>query len=127
MSTEIPIACTLSPDGFTARMGLIDALAVDGLIDRTDTERGVRVRLRDTPEIEQRVRELVAAESKCCAFLEFTLGREDDAIMLDVSGPEDARPVIDLFFDPGQPRGQLPQGVRLDVDTPTTRGARNPD
>ena len=63
MSTEIPIACTLSPDGFTARMGLIDALAVDGLIDRTDTERGVRVRLRDTPEIEQRVRELVAAES----------------------------------------------------------------
>jgi len=100
MSTEIPIACTLSPDGFTARMGLIDALAVDGLIDRTNTERGVRVRLRDTPEIEQRVRELVAAESKCCAFLEFTLGREDDAIMLDVSGPEDARPVIDLFFHP---------------------------
>ena len=26
MSTEIPNACTLSPDGFSARMGLIDAL-----------------------------------------------------------------------------------------------------
>ena len=100
MSTEIPIACTLSPDGFTARIGLIDALAVDGLIDRTDTERGVRVRLRDTPEIEQRVREFVAAESQCCAFLDFTLGREDDALVLDVSGPEGARPVIDRFFDP---------------------------
>jgi len=101
MSTEIPIACTLSPDGFTARMGLIDALAVDGLIDRTDTERGVRVRLRHTPEIEQRVRELVAAESKCCAFLEFTLGREDDAIVLDICGPDEARPVIDRFFELG--------------------------
>ena len=63
MSTDVPIACTLSPDGFIARMGLIDALAADGLIDRARTERGVRVRLRDTPEIEQRVRELVAAES----------------------------------------------------------------
>ena len=82
MSTDIPIACTLSPDGFTARMGLIEALGSDGLIDRTGTERGVRVRLRDTPEIERRTRELVAAESSCCAFLDFTLeprGRRDRA------------------------------------------------
>jgi hypothetical protein len=100
MSTDIPIACTLTPDGFTARMGLIDALAADGLIDRTDTERGLRVRLRDTPEIEQRTRELVAAESKCCVFLDFALGRENDAIVLDIAGPEDARPVIDLLFSP---------------------------
>ena len=98
MSTEIPIACTLTPDGFTARMRLMDALAADGLIDRTDTERGVRVRLRDTPEIERRARELVAAESECCAFLDFQLAREDGVIVLEVSGPEDARPVIDLFF-----------------------------
>ena len=100
MSTDIPIACTLPPDGFTARLGLIDALAADGLIDRTDTERGVRVRLRDTPEIEQRVRELVAAESECCAFLDFTLGGDGDAIVLDISGPADARPVIELLFSP---------------------------
>ena len=98
MTTGIPIACTLPPDGFAARMGLIDALAADGLIDRKDTERGVRVRLRDTPEIEQRTRELVAAESKCCAFLDFRLGREDDAIVLDIAGPDHARPMIDQFF-----------------------------
>ena len=99
MSTDVPpIACTLTPDGHAARMGLIDALASDGLIDRTGTERGVRVRLRDTPEIERRTRELVMAESSCCAFLDFTLGREDDAIVLEITGPEDARPVIDLFF-----------------------------
>ena len=100
MSTDIPIACTLTPDGFTARMGLIDALAADGLIDRADTERGLRVRLRDTPEIEQRTRELVAAESSCCAFLDFQLNREDGAIVLEIPAPEDARPVIDVFFSP---------------------------
>jgi hypothetical protein len=100
MTNEIPIACTLSPDGFTARMGLIDALAADGLLDRTSTASGLRVRLRDTPEIERRTRELVAAESRCCAFLQFELGREGDALVLGISGPDDARPLIDGFFSP---------------------------
>jgi hypothetical protein len=100
MMSELPIACTLTPDGMTARLALIDALAADGLLDRTPTDAGLRVRLRDTPQIEQRTRELVAAESKCCAFLDFDLGREDGDLVLDISGPEDARPVIEMFFAP---------------------------
>jgi len=107
--TELPIACTLTPDGMTARLALIDALAADGLLDRTATETGLRVRLRDTPEIEQRTRELIAAESQCCAFLEFELAREGGDLVLDITGPADARPVIDLFFAPSasiwSPRG----------------------
>jgi hypothetical protein len=95
-----PIACTLSPDGMSARLALIDALAADGLLDRTPTASGLRVRLRDTPDIERRTRELVAAESACCAFLDFTLGRDDGDLVLDISGPPNARPVIDLFFAP---------------------------
>ena len=96
-----PIACTLTPDGMTARLALIDALAADGLLDRTLTESGLRLRLRDTPEIEHRTRELVAAESQCCAFLDFELGRDGGDLVLDISGPDDARPVIDMFFAPG--------------------------
>jgi hypothetical protein len=84
----------------TARLALIDALAADGLLNRTQTDAGLRVHLRDTPEIEQRTRELVAAESKCCAFLDFELGREDGELVLDIAGPADARPVIDMFFAP---------------------------
>ena len=98
--TELPIACTLSPDGLASRLALIDALATDGLLGRTPTDSGLRVRLRDTPEIERRTRELVAAESRCCAFLDFRLAREDDDLVLDIAGPEVARPVIDLFFAP---------------------------
>ena len=95
-----PIASTLTPAGMTARLALIDALADDGLLDRSPTETGLRVRLRDTPEIERRTRELVAAESACCAFLEFALSRDRSALILDITGPRDARPVIDLFFVP---------------------------
>ena len=95
---EPPIACTLSPDGMTDRLALIDALAADGLLERTPTASGMRLRLRDTPDIEQRTRELVAAESACCAFLDFALGREDGDLILDITGPQNARPVIEMFF-----------------------------
>ena len=100
---DLPIACTLSPDGMTARHALIDALASDGLLDRSATDTGLRVRLRDTPEIEERTRALVAAEAECCAFLDFELGREDGALVLDITGPADARPVIGAFFAPRRP------------------------
>jgi hypothetical protein len=100
MTSPLPIACTLTPGGMTARLALIDALAADGLLDRTPTEAGLRVRLRDTPEIERRTRELVAAESQCCAFLDFALGREDGDLVLDIAGPQDARAVIEMFFAP---------------------------
>ena len=96
--SDLPIACTLTPDGVTARLALIDALSADGLLDRTPTDAGLRVRLRDTSDIEQRARELVAAESKCCAFLDFDLGRDGGDLVLDISGPELARPVIEMFF-----------------------------
>ena|SRR5215217_5267455 len=97
---DLPIACTLTPDGMTARLALIDTLAADGLLERTPTDAGLRVRLRDTPEIEQRTLELVDAESKCCAFLDFDVRRDDGELVLDISGPEDARPIIELFFAP---------------------------
>jgi hypothetical protein len=98
--TDLPIACTLSSHGMTERLALIDALAADALLGRTPTEAGLRVRLRDTPEIEERTREVVAAESRCCAFLEFELGRDDGDLVLDISGPENARAAIEMFFAP---------------------------
>jgi hypothetical protein len=97
---DLPIACTLTPDRITARLALIDALAADGLLDRTPTDSGLLVRLRDTPEIDQRTRELVAAESACCAFLDFDLRHDDGDLILEIAGPANARPVIELFFAP---------------------------
>ena len=98
--TALPIACTLTPAGMTARLALIDALAADGLLDRTRTDAALRVRPLDRPDIEQRTRELVAAESKCCAFLDVELNHENGHLVLDIAGPEDARPVIHMFFAP---------------------------
>lgn len=98
--TDQPIACTLTPDDMTARIALIEALRADGVLEWTATESGIRVRLLDRGDIEQRTRELVAAESRCCAFLDFDLRRENGALVLDISGPDDARFVIEMLFAP---------------------------
>jgi len=101
--TDQPIACTLTPDAILDRQAFIEALARDGVIARTPTDSGLSVRLRDSNDIERRTRELIAAESSCCSFLTFDLERVDGELLLEISGPDDARPVIDLLFAPAAP------------------------
>jgi hypothetical protein len=98
--TDLHLACTLTPDVMTDRLASINQLAQDGLIARESTDAGLRVRLRDAEDIERRTRHLIAAESSCCSFLTFSLERVGDELVLEISGPDDARPVIDLFFAP---------------------------
>ena len=98
--SDLPIACTLTADAMTDRLAFIDTLSNDALIARETTESGLRVRLRDGEDVERRVRELIAAESSCCAFLRFDLERTDGELVLAIDGSDDARPVIDLFFAP---------------------------
>jgi hypothetical protein len=96
--TETPIACTLGPDQLEDRLAFIDRLISDALVGQDEIAGGVRSRFRDTPEVEARVRELVAAESSCCGFLSFAISRPDGELWLEITGAPEARPVIDGFF-----------------------------
>ena len=95
---ELPIACTLPPDQMADRVRFIEALAADGLIGQEPIEGGVRSRFAGAPDVERRLRELVAAEQRCCAFLRFEIAREGDVLVLDVTGSQEAQPVIAEFF-----------------------------
>ena len=101
--TDPPIACTLTSDAMTDRLAFIERLAQDGLIARDSSDAGLRVRLRDTEDVERRTRQLIAAESSCCPFLTFRLERVDGELVLQIGGPDDAQPVIDLVFAPAPP------------------------
>jgi hypothetical protein len=92
---QLPIACTLPADRARSRLALIGGPAADALLDRRTKAGGVRRRFRDTPEVERRVREQAELESQCCAFLRFEIGRDDEALMIDITGPPDAQPVIE--------------------------------
>ena len=91
------------------RKALIDALVGDALLGQHEITGGLRTRFRDRPGIEDRVRELAAAESRCCAFLSFAVGRDSDGLWLDIAGAPQARPVIEGFFaGPAGSEGNTP-------------------
>jgi hypothetical protein len=92
--SDQPIACTLAPDQMRARMSLIDTLACDAMIAVESIADGVRARFRADPGIEQRVRELAAAESQCCAFLTLSVYRDGRAVVLEMTGSPEAQPAI---------------------------------
>jgi hypothetical protein len=41
---------------------------------------------------------LIAAESQCCPFLRFDLARDDATLHLDITGPDEAQPIIAELF-----------------------------
>jgi hypothetical protein len=93
-----PIACTLSPGEFQDRTGRLAALAARALRSREATAGGERLVFADSGETERELRAAIAAEARCCAFLRLDLRRGSDGLVLDISGPEEARPIIAELF-----------------------------
>jgi hypothetical protein len=98
MPNDAPIACTLDAAGLRARTASIDALLDDALLHRREIEGGLRFGFRDAPDVHRRIRELIVAESRCCAFLSFAVGRDRDTVWLDITGAPEARSVIEELF-----------------------------
>jgi hypothetical protein len=96
--TEAPIACTLEAGQLGDRVELIATLTADALVSQQPIAGGVRSHFRAAVGLEQRLRDLIEAESRCCPFLHFALTRDISAWILDITGPPDAQPVIRPFF-----------------------------
>jgi DNA-binding transcriptional MerR regulator len=97
LATGLEIACTL-PAGERGERAA-DWRALAEAADRVEpTEAGWRLHLPDTPEMAARTAELAAAERRCCAFLSFTLTLADNALLLDVTAPDDARALVDQLL-----------------------------
>ncbi|HKG03799.1 MAG TPA: hypothetical protein VKB03_11495 [Conexibacter sp.] len=95
MTTFLPIACTLTGDELPARLAEIRALSRQAL--RSKTTSGVHAVLSfdPAPDVRDRLAAIVAAESRCCAFLTMRLADEPDAITLTIDAPDNAGPVLD--------------------------------
>jgi hypothetical protein len=95
---EQPIACTLAPGDYRDRTRALAALAARALRGREQTADGERLVFADSPDTERELRAMIAAEADCCAFLRMDLRRADDGLVLDVAGPQEARPIIAELF-----------------------------
>jgi hypothetical protein len=87
MSRPLPIACTLTPTDLRARGEELRALGGDGLLGASEEDGRAVLRFRPDPSIRERVEAVVAAESECCAFLDFEVEHGDDATVLTISAP----------------------------------------
>jgi hypothetical protein len=91
-----PIACSLPSADYAERRAHIDDITRSALLGREPIESGERLTFAAGAEAD--LRELIAAEAKCCSFLKMELDRRGDTLALDVTGPEDAQPLIAELF-----------------------------
>jgi MerR family copper efflux transcriptional regulator len=93
---DTPIACSLPPAAFRERRASIDQMVGDALRSRERIDGGLRATF--SAEAEPALRDLIAAEAECCPFLRMDLTRSGDAVVLDVTGPNEAQPLLAEMF-----------------------------
>jgi hypothetical protein len=107
MTSELPIACSLSAGDLTERLARIAELGRDALLGAELA--GVRAELRfaSAPGIRARLARIVAAESECCAFLTMAVRDEPGALVLAISAPEGAELVLQELVDGFQSQNKI--------------------
>jgi hypothetical protein len=99
MTQTAPIACTLSPADMPQRAADIRALGRDALLTVERSEARATLRFRRDSATRTGVETIVAAESKCCAFIDFELSDAADAIVLTLEAPAGGEPAMHMLVD----------------------------
>jgi MerR family transcriptional regulator, copper efflux regulator len=92
------LACSLSAAEAAERAARWRALLDTRLLSRTTTTSGQRLAFPTDAAAADELDALIAAERDCCPFLGVTVERFDGALILDVSVPPDAAPIVDTMF-----------------------------
>ena len=95
MSTELPIACSLSAAELPARLTEMNDLGRSALVGVERTKTTAVLRFGHGRATGERLAAIVAAEARCCAFLDMTLSETGDAVALTISAPPAAASVLD--------------------------------
>lgn len=95
---ETPIACSLTAQRYRERVQDTVTVAADALRSRRDLPGGSRLLFANDRGVADRLEAFVAAESACCPFLTLELRTSGDELALDITGPEDAQPIIAELF-----------------------------
>lgn len=96
MSSDVPIACSLSADAMQGQVADWDAL-LSHVMARAAIDSGVRLEMAADVPMHELVR-LVTAEQACCQFLGFAITVDTRGIGLEIRGPHDAQSIIGELF-----------------------------
>jgi hypothetical protein len=93
--TELPITCTLSPSEVPERLAEMSHLGRAALLDVDRSHARAILRFRAGATTRDRLEAIVAAEARCCAFLDMTVAEDRDALALTITAPAGAELVLD--------------------------------
>ena len=94
MPADLPIACSLSANDLTDRLGTMAELGRDALLDAEVAGSRATLRFAAGTGVRGRVTGIVAAESECCAFLTMAVSDGPDTVVLTIDAPEGAELVL---------------------------------
>jgi hypothetical protein len=106
MSTDLPMACSLSDNDLTERLAEIAQLGRAALLEAHHDGTHAELRFAVGAGVRQRIDAIVAAESRCCAFLAMHVSDAPTSVVLTIDAPagadEAVAEIVDAF------RGQPP-------------------
>jgi hypothetical protein len=94
---QAAIACTLGADDLKARLDRIAELGRQHLLSQR--QEGLTLRLLYAGEAGPALKDIVALERECCAFLKFDLAERGKAVELTVTAPNEAGEFAGVLFE----------------------------
>ena len=98
IASTIPIVCTLGAGEYADRLARIAKLNRSSL--RSHQRDGLTLVLDYAAAVVSDVRELVAREQACCAFLAFRTDETPHGARLSITAPAEAADALDAVFAP---------------------------
>ena len=90
MTDGDPIACSLNPGDLQRRLDEITKLGAESLIERKAEGDHHLLRFRNDAGTQQRLEAIIAAEAQCCSFLDLSLTRDGEVLVLSIVAPASA-------------------------------------
>jgi hypothetical protein len=88
-----PVACSLSGPELKERLAEISAAG------RHAVRVGDELRFPGDAATRERLQGIIAAESRCCAFLSFDLRESGDELVLTIDAPADGEPIASELIE----------------------------
>jgi hypothetical protein len=95
MTEDTPIACSLGVSDLQQRLNEIAEVGAGSLLERSTDGNRHLLYFRAGAETRRRLEAIVAAEAKCCSFLDLTLSDRGGELILSIDAPAAGRSTAD--------------------------------
>jgi hypothetical protein len=94
VTEELPIVCSLRADDLRRRLDEIAALGAERLKGQAADGDARVLRFHSDPDTRRRLEEIVAAEARCCPFLDLSVYEAEGDLILRLAAPAEGAPVV---------------------------------